>query len=115
MSETSEELSRLAEEAARVRALRPGVRIQWSDDFRKKAAALVMQGITIKELAHAVKVGSGTVWEWCRRQGGPPGFAELKVVAPKGSQSSITVTTKRGHAMVLSPTLARQWLQEGIL
>lgn len=114
MSETSEGLSLLAEEAARVRALRPGIRIQWSDDFRKQVASLVTQGVTISELAHAVKVGSSTVWEWCRRQNAPS-FSELKVVPQRKTKDSVTLTTRRGHVLVLSWSELRSLFQEGML
>ena len=113
MIEPAQELALLREEAERVRAARPGVRIQWSDDFRKRAAALMVQGLSSQEVALELGVNNGTAAEWRKRGGGESGFTELKVF--KKTQSSVTLTTRCGHTMILPSALARQWLQEGVL
>ena len=83
MAEVMEELALLSAEAGRVRAERPGVRIQWPEDFRKRAATLVMEGLSIREVAEELKVNAGTVVEWHRRMlAVPKGLIIIAVARP---------------------------------
>jgi transposase-like protein len=111
-----DELSLLSSEAARVRSERPGVRIQWSEDFRKRAASLVIRGLSIREVAREVGVNTGTVVEWRRRMDGDGGFAELKIVPQrKSSGAEVRLRTRSGTEMTLGLSEVKALIREGIL
>lgn len=121
--EHGQEISSLSEEVTRTRAERPGVRIQWPKEFRKRAAALLLRGVSSETLSSSTGIRRGTLEEW-KKQESPAteGFSELSVSPKRRAQASgraavgeIMVQTPRGFRITLVLKDLHSLFCEGLL
>lgn len=117
MTNEDQELELLAREAEQVREQRPGVRIQWPEDFKRRASQLMMGGRSTHDVASALKVSKSSVLEWRQRQEAGSGFSEIKVMDKRKptADQGIVIMTRRGHSLTLSWFLLKSLFQEGVL
>lgn len=118
MSEISQELMRLSEEASRLRVGVVGRRMRWPAEFRHKVLALWSGGVSRDEIVQATGVSPFSLYDWRRKGPGDSasGFTELKVVSFRQKAGSLLVRTRRGSEIAgLGLSDLRWFLREGLL
>lgn len=111
-----EEVVRLGVEATKTREKRPGVRLQWSKEFRQKAVELMSRGVAIKEISEATGIGDTTMDNWRRKARRGAIFSELRLTSSRRfSVEGLTLRTPRGYEVTMTSEHLSKLLRQGVL
>lgn len=91
--------------------------MSWPKDFKKEVVAFVETGVTVKELAEALKISYPTVFSWRKQfssKTNTPVFKPVKIV--ENQKAVIELNWKQGlTAIGISFSEFKELLKEGLL